>query len=422
MPRSVRDANLETRTARSRLKARHEPYFRMIEPGVHLGYRKLAGSPGKWLVRRYMGDGSYSRDNLRATDGTFVIADDYSDADGELILTFSQAQERAKTRKSAAASRGSYTVNEALDDYFKFLEGEGKSAHSIYDTRQRAAAFIGPKLGKLKVAALTADRLRDWRDELVRTAPRLRTRKDAEQRHRELKGGPDAVRARRSSANRTRTVFFSALNHAFRERKVESDAAWRAVSPFRNVEAARLRYLQVAEAKRLINACDPEFRLLVQAALQTGARYGELCSLMAMDFDPDAGTLAIRQSKSGKPRYVILTDEGLALFKQLTAGRAGNDPMFGKLWGPSHQIRPMAEAVKRAKIAPAISFHGLRHTWASLAVMNGMPLMVVARNLGHVDTKMVEKHYSHLSSSYVAEAVRKSAPRFGFKPGNVRAL
>jgi hypothetical protein len=42
--------------------------------------------------------------------------------------------------------------------------------------------------------------------------------------------------------------------------------------------------------------------------------------------------------------------------------------------------------------------------------------MVVARNLGHVDTRMVEKHYGHLAPSYVADAVRKSAPKFGFKP------
>ena len=48
--------------------------------------------------------------------------------------------------------------------------------------------------------------------------------------------------------------------------------------------------------------------------------------------------------------------------------------------------------------------------------MAGMPLMVVARNLGHADTRMVEKHYGHLAPSYVADAVRKSAPKFGFKP------
>jgi integrase len=76
-------------------------------------------------------------------------------------------------------------------------------------------------------------------------------------------------------------------------------------------------------------------------------------------------------------------------------------------------LRPMADAVARAKITPAISFHGLRHSWASLAVMNGMPLMVVAKNLGHTDTRMVEKHYGHLSASYVADEIKRAAPRFG---------
>jgi len=54
--------------------------------------------------------------------------------------------------------------------------------------------------------------------------------------------------------------------------------------------------------------------------------------------------------------------------------------------------------------------------------MNGAPLMVVAAALGHVDTRMVEKHYGHLSPSYAAAAIRKAAPRFGIKPGNVRPL
>ena len=39
--------------------------------------------------------------------------------------------------------------------------------------------------------------------------------------------------------------------------------------------------------------------------------------------------------------------------------------------------------------------------------MNGVPLMVVAKNLGHKDTRMVEKHYGHLAPSYVAAAIRK---------------
>ena len=82
----------------------------------------------------------------------------------------------------------------------------------------------------------------------------------------------------------------------------------------------------------------------------------------------------------------------------------------------------MADAVRRAKIKPTVSFHGIRHTWASHAVMNGMPLMVVARNLGHVDTRMVEKHYGHLAPSYVADAIRTSAPRFGSAATNVLSM
>jgi integrase len=130
--------------------------------------------------------------------------------------------------------------------------------------------------------------------------------------------------------------------------------------------------------------------------------------------------LAICQSKSGRARHVVLTDEGVSFFDELAAGRAGSEIMLrkanGEVWRASHQLRPIAQACRRAKINPPVSFHALRHTWASLAVMAGVPLLVVARNLGHADTRMVEKHYGHLAPSYIVDAIRAGAPRFGFKP------
>ena len=84
----------------------------------------------------------------------------------------------------------------------------------------------------------------------------------------------------------------------------------------------------------------------------------------------------------------------------------------GTKWQTSEQARPMREACAHGKIKPRVSFHTLRHTWASLAAMNGVPLMVVAKNLGHVDTRMVEKHYGHLAPSFIADAIRAGAPRF----------
>jgi integrase len=88
----------------------------------------------------------------------------------------------------------------------------------------------------------------------------------------------------------------------------------------------------------------------------------------------------------------------------------------GSAWLPQHQVTRMAAASTRARIEPVIGFHGLRHTYASHSIMNGVPLMVVARNLGHSDTRMIEKHYGHLAPSYVADAIRAGAPRFGFTP------
>ena len=54
--------------------------------------------------------------------------------------------------------------------------------------------------------------------------------------------------------------------------------------------------------------------------------------------------------------------------------------------------------------------------------MAGVPLLVVAKNIGHADTRMVEKHYGHIAPSYVAEAIRAGAPRFGAVASNVKPL
>jgi integrase len=128
------------------------------------------------------------------------------------------------------------------------------------------------------------------------------------------------------------------------------------------------------------------------------------------------GKVHVPVSKSGKPRHVVLTEEGAAFFAALTAGRAPQEFAFrrsdGFSWRTAHQARPMREACGRAAITPPVGFHRLRHTWASLAVMGGVPLMIVAKNLGHASTAMVERHYGHLAPSYVDEAIRAGAPRF----------
>jgi hypothetical protein len=56
--------------------------------------------------------------------------------------------------------------------------------------------------------------------------------------------------------------------------------------------------------------------------------------------------------------------------------------------------------------------------------MNGVPLMVVAKNLGHADTRQVEKTYGHLAKGYVATEIDARAPRYDLvdEPSKVRTL
>jgi integrase len=417
MARTVRDAKLETRTARAVLKSSGKPYWRAIDEGLHLGYRKGAQS-GKWVMRRYVGGQSY----VVETIGT---ADDKIDADGAVILTFSQAQALARQqfveRKRSQAGvpsneAGPYKVRDAVSDYLAWLGEHGKSARVI---RWTAEASILPELGNEPVARLTSDQINRWRESAAKEPARLRTKPGQKQRYRTVapEDREEEKRRRRATANRKLVILKAALNMAWREGRVPSDAAWRKVKPYRDTDRARSRYLLVAECQRLINAADPDLRLMIQAALQTGCRYAELAALVVSDFNSDAGTLHIQTSKSGKSRHVVLTDEGVTFFRSLTTGRSSRDRLLvkadGGRWLKSHQHRPMREACEHANIEPSVSFHVMRHTWASLAVMNGAPLMVVARNLGHSDTRMVERHYGHLAPSYVADAIRAAAPRFG---------
>jgi integrase len=437
MARKVRDKDLGSRTARAKLKIRGKPYFRALDEGLHIGYRKGKTS-GKWVVRYYLADGKYEVETL---DG---VADDKADPNGIAVLSFSQAQQLARNkhgeRKAAARTAAeppaapSYKVRNAIEDYLDFLKEKRRTER---DARYRAEAFVLPMLGDIAGADLTNETLQAWLVGLAEQPPRVRSQKNKAQKFRAIDpDNEEARRRRQSSAMRVWTILKAALNQAWRARKIDSDVAWRTVRPFEDVDAARVRWLTNEESRRLINASpEGEFRTLVRAALQTGVRFGALASLNVDDFSVhpvrrsdgtigEQGSVHIvtRKGRGGKVKHVnvMLTDEGIKFFRSITQGRSRSAPMLpradGSRWQKSQPDRLIKKASSAARIDPPISFHVLRHTWASQAVMNGVSLMVVAKNLGHSDTRMVEKHYGHLAPSFIVEAIQAGAPRFGTMP------
>ena len=424
MPRKVKSRKIDSRTAREGLRRRREPYWGKISKGCYLGYRRIAVS-GTWIAR-------YRDHNGKQHYRALATADDSIEANAKTVLNFEQAQDAARAwfrtvarDQDGAKREGSYTVRHAAEDYLKDYEvRSGKATGRI---ESNINIHILPALGKIEVERLTRPQIRDWHRGLAVAPKRLRTAEGEEQQFKELGDDPETVRKRRATANKILTILKAALNHAVVEGEVMDTGAWAAVRPFKNVDAPKVRYLSDGDALRLTNACQDDLRQIVTAALLTGCRYGEIAKLKGGDFDPDSGTLYIATSKSGKPRHIVLTDEGSEFFTQATAGRPGAELMFsrksGGAWGNAHQYRPLQESCKNAEINPPASFHTLRHTYASRLAMNGVPMKVIAEQLGHADTRITEKHYTHLADSYKAETVRAAFGSLGLvKPGNVKPL
>lgn len=408
MPSSSRNAKVETRSSRSKLKASHEPYWTPIGKKLHLGYRK-GTSGGSWLMRINI-DGRYKKQKLG-------IADDFQESNGQTILTYFEAQDQARLISKHKLQQYQLgqpihepTISDIINNYLNWYKLNKKSYKT---TTQTASAHILPHLGNIKANKLTTHQIRKWFENLANQPAKTRAKIKNEST---IEQTPEALRKRKATANRILTVLKAALNHAWHEGKIASDEAWRRVKPFKNVDQPKIRFLTLAECTRLTNASDPDFRSLIRAALLTGCRYGELINLKASDFDKQSKTIHLIETKNGKPRHVPLTEEGQELLNELTTGKLGDDYVFtrhdGNPWGKSHQIRRMKDACERAKIIPGISFHVLRHTYGSLLASKGVPLQVIAELLGHSDTRITNRHYAHLMPSYVADTLRANLPIF----------
>jgi hypothetical protein len=205
--KTVRDSRFDSRAVREKLKPSGKPYFRPLELNLHLGYRK-GKHGGKWVMRRYVGAEKYAVETIGA-------ADDFADADGVEILTFHQAQTKARERAQALAederiaSLGpALTVRNAIEEYLAAREKREAKHHAKVgmkrDARSRLTKHVleaDERLAAKPLAALATDDLANWRDGL-KMAP--------------------------GSAQRTANDFKAALNAIARRAKAQLPPAIRA--------------------------------------------------------------------------------------------------------------------------------------------------------------------------------------------------
>ena len=406
MARTVRNAKIDTRTARNKLPAGDEIHWVSVSQGKAIGYRK-GPKGGSWISK-------IATSALRKQI-TLGAADDTLDANGTTILSYAQAQDKARTwwgemEAGPAAPVVIITVEEAVRRYVAFLAAEKKTAK---DAEQRLTKHVLPVLGKRRVVDLTLTELENWRNALV-------CHDDDD---------PDVERRSKDTANRLINYLKAALNRLMQDQAngITDDRAWRFFKPFRDVGQARQVHLDRDQITRLINVTSGGLRRLVTASLLTGCRFGEMEAMRISSFSPSTGTIHVPDEPGCKTgaRDVVLTLEGVAFFNEITAGHHPDMIMFprddGKPWGKSGYTRPLAAAVKLAKLPEDTCHYSLRHTYASQSLMAGMNVQLLAENMG-TSVAMIEKHYGKFTKSARRAQIEASAPKLGLGLGNVTAL
>ena len=285
------------------------------------------------------------------------------------------------------------TVKVAVPKFRNFVEGEWKAArydHFKLSTRKGVdndlKTQLLPNFGTLPLDRITRSRVNRWFDQYSRSAP----------------GG----------ANHTLDILSGILNHAIVCGHIAANPT-RGVR--RNPKRKMTRFLSREEIRRLhavLDACVAERPVRAPAAdiirllLLTGCRRGEIVNLQWREVGEDI--LELVDSKTG-PRTVFLSPKAKAIIERQT--RSGSPRVF-----PSSVNREKPRSVnaldriwklmrKQAEIED-VRLHDLRHSVASQAVLNGVPLPVVARLLGHSQVSMTLR-YAHVADKEVEAAAER---------------
>jgi len=174
---------------------------------------------------------------------------------------------------------------------------------------------------------------------------------------------------------------------------------------FFKLENKRLRYLEKEEIVRLLSCCDGHLKDIIEFAINTGMRQGEIFNLKWDDIDLNAGLIHLLKTKSGYAREVPMNENVRDVLERVKRPR-GAEYVFSSYQNkPFDNVkRSFKTALKKAGIEN-FRFHDLRHTFASHLVMKGVDLLTVKELLGHKTIEMTLR-YSHLSGEHKMKAVQ----------------
>jgi integrase len=311
-------------------------------------------------------------------------------------------RERARLRSDAGTMRAT-------------LEGGGETLHAFATAFLRAKSAtlrpatltsydlayrtrIAPNLGALRLDGLTRERLEAWLAGLLTSDPHRRSIEQAVE------------------------TLGSMLATAVEWRRIPANPAARLRLPKAPIARASERVLTPEQLELLFEAAKSlRAETMLRAAAEVGLRRGEIiglrwCNVLLAErrlvitesvWQNRAADRVVQTPKSGRARRVAITPllaNELGGLRSEGSSEADSYVWPGRSGGPMHKDSPpqlLERVLRRAGLvdhedSPLVSFHGLRHTAASVGLAHGVPLITVSQQLGHARVDITATVYAHL--------------------------
>ena len=369
--------------------------------------------------KRANGDGSIRKRKDGRWEGRYVVGHD--PLTGKMIsrnvLGKTQAQVKEKLRTAIENSKrldytqtGKYTVGQWMDEWFEAYARVKvrPSSHQTY--KGYIENHIKPNIGDIPIEKLTSLQLQKFYRLLLAEGriPRIESEKQ-----------PKGLSAK--TVRNINQVISSAMDMAVRHKLILTNPTEGCELP--KVEHREMKKLPAERLGAFLReAKESGVYELYYLDLATGLRRGELLGLKWEDIDLQNGIIHVRRQVArvdgevkelplktkNSYRNISISQDAVAMLTEMEAHRSSDYVFPSSTGGPisPDSVNNMLHRVLKRAGLPSIRFHDLRHTFATLALQNGVDIKTVSGMLGHFSAGFTLDTYAHVTTSAQKEAAR----------------
>ena len=369
--------------------------------------------------KRANGDGSIRKRKDGRWEGRYVVGHD--PITGKMIsrnvLGKTQAEVKEKLRTAIENSKrldytqtGKYTVGQWMDEWFEaYAKVKVRpSSHQTY--KGYIENHIKPNIGDIPIEKLTSLQLQKFYRLLLTEGriPRIESEKQ-----------PRGLSAK--TVRNINQVISSAMDMAVRHKLILSNPTEGCELP--KVEHREMKTLPAEQLGAFLReAKESGVYELYYLDLATGLRRGELLGLKWEDVDLQNGVIHVRRQVArvdgevkelplktkNSYRNISISQDAVAMLTEMEAHRSSDYVFPSSTGGPisPDSVNNMLHRVLKRAGLPSIRFHDLRHTFATLALQNGVDIKTVSGMMGHFSAGFTLDTYAHVTTSAQKEAAR----------------